>query len=474
MRIRGSAAAVLVAWAVPALAGAQAGAPPAGPAPLTLREAIAEALQRSPDLQPAHDAVTAAEIGRRQAASQFNLKVTPSFSTGSTAGLDRRQVAVTVTQELRTGTRVTVEADSTSAGSIRETGYAVSFSQPLLRGFGATATHGLTLSKRAMESSERSLADASQQMVVTVAEAYFAVLRQERLAQATAHSRDRALKLREASEKRAAVGLATKLDVLRAELLASQAEAALAVQVEALEASRDRLKVLLGRPLDDPLPVAAEAPDAGPVASLPGFEAPDGPIDELVAQALAARLDARESRDRIEDARRDTRIARWDLLPPVNLQVGYAGRGPGLLAGAVATPAAGGWHVGLTLTHALDRTTQEAALARASLGERAARRAANDTAQRIAADVRRAHRAWTRSAGTLGIHRQAVDVAERQLRLAELRYERGLADNFDVVDAENNLFSAQSALIGAEVERALAGLHLRRAMGTIDPAEYLR
>ncbi|MCC6990666.1 MAG: TolC family protein, partial [Acidobacteria bacterium] len=94
-------------------------------------------------------------------------------------------------------------------------------------------------------------------------------------------------------------------------------------------------------------------------------------------------------------------------------------------------------------------------------------------AVRAAADVRRAHRGWARSAETLAIHQRAVGLAEKQLRLAELRYERGLAGNFDVVDAENNLFQAQSALIGAEIERGLAALRLRRAAGALDPREFL-
>lgn len=97
-----------------------------------------------------------------------------------------------------------------------------------------------------------------------------------------------------------------------------------------------------------------------------------------------------------------------------------------------------------------------------------------DTERRVSEEVRRAHRAWTRTASTLGIQSKAVDLAERQLRLAQIRYERGVAGNFDVVDAEANLFEAQSAMIGAQVERALSWLTLTRLTGTLDPERFGR
>jgi outer membrane protein TolC len=88
-------------------------------------------------------------------------------------------------------------------------------------------------------------------------------------------------------------------------------------------------------------------------------------------------------------------------------------------------------------------------------------------------EVRRAYRAWTRTLSTTEIQSKAVVLAERQLRLAQIRYERGVAGNFDVIDAENNLIQAQSGLIGAQVERALAGLILQRVVGTLNAQAFL-
>ena len=48
-----------------------------------------------------------------------------------------------------------------------------------------------------------------------------------------------------------------------------------------------------------------------------------------------------------------------------------------------------------------------------------------------------------------------------------LRYQRGLAGNFDVVDAESNYVIARSALVSLLTSYAVARLELRRATGTL-------
>ena len=62
---------------------------------------------------------------------------------------------------------------------------------------------------------------------------------------------------------------------------------------------------------------------------------------------------------------------------------------------------------------------------------------------------------------------QAVDVAEKQRRLAVLRYQRGLASNFDVVDAESNFVVARSSLVSLLTSYAVSRLELQRVTGTL-------
>ena len=480
-----------------------------GDSGLRFRAVVAEALRSSPRLRGARDAYDRASIQKGLAESRFNLKITPFFSTGADRlGSDSSSFGVGFEKLLPTGTTVRFNANSFGFGlgdsSFRDTGYTFRVSHPIIQGFGPTTTSQLVDARRIVESAERGYEEAQQRLVLEVAQAYFSIVRQLRLVEASDVALERAVRLKTASEARMKVGLATQLDVLRAELLRSQAEASLSDRGAAMADALDQLKLLMGRPmssaiaisgadLDDFLePVSPPAapgsrdPESDPegMSLLAVFDDPtvatsstgssDDPVRRLVGSALASRIDVREAKARVADAERAASVATWSLFPDLRLNASYTQRGLGTDLAATYQQLFGGWRIGLTSAYSLDRSNEMAAFNSASLSARAAERALFDLRERVAAEVRRARRAIVRAEEGMKIQTQAVDVSDRQLRLAQLRYERGLAGNFDVVDAESNFFEAQSALISARVERALAGLALDLAMGTLDPQEFIR
>jgi len=106
------------------------------------------------------------------------------------------------------------------------------------------------------------------------------------------------------------------------------------------------------------------------------------------------------------------------------------------------------------------------AVANIQVGSR--ERAVERQSLEIEEEVRSAARELDRIRKSVELQRQAVEVTVQQRRLAVLRYERGLASNFDVVDAESSLVLARSALVGLLASHAVARLELKRAMGTLD------
>jgi outer membrane protein TolC len=58
--------------------------------------------------------------------------------------------------------------------------------------------------------------------------------------------------------------------------------------------------------------------------------------------------------------------------------------------------------------------------------------------------------------------------------VAQLRYERGLSNNLDVVAAEGNLLSAESRRIAALADLAIARLAFRATLGVLDPRRDMR
>jgi outer membrane protein TolC len=86
----------------------------------------------------------------------------------------------------------------------------------------------------------------------------------------------------------------------------------------------------------------------------------------------------------------------------------------------------------------------------------------------IESQVRAAVRELDRMRKSVELQKQGVDVARQQLRLATLRYQRGLTSNFDVVDAESSLVLARSALVGLLARYQVARVELLRVTGTLD------
>lgn len=438
---------------------------------LGLRAAIAEALAASPALQPAHDAVDMAAIQERLEQSTFGLKLAPALHVGTLPnGLRQQQAGLTASRRLLSGTDVSVSADWMQFGSgdalQRDAGVTFTAAQSVLQAFGPAPRARLTAARRASVSAARAVADARQQLVIRTADAYFTIVRGELLLDAARQAVVRAERLRAASDARARVGLATQLDVMRAELLAAQSEVALASAAEALERARDGLKVLLGRPIDSPIAVDINAvPDAvGP---------PPADLAVLQAAALERRLDVRESRDLVKDASRSATVAQWAAWPDLHVTMSYTRRGLGY-GPSIFNDWLDGWRAGITTSYGLQRDAAAAAGAVAAVNVRAAERETFEREQAAAAGVRVAHRAVVRTAGAIEIQRKAMAVAERQVRLAALRYERGLADNVDVIDAEMNLLHARTGLIGARVDHALARMALDRAAGLLNPDEYMK
>jgi outer membrane protein TolC len=166
-------------------------------------------------------------------------------------------------------------------------------------------------------------------------------------------------------------------------------------------------------------------------------------------------------------------VAQWNLLPQLNLDVSYTRRGLGSSSPDFTSPL-NGWRMGLSTTYSLSRSADTSAAAQAQVVVGGAERAVADAAAHAVADVRRVSRGLSRAASSIAMQTNALDLAQRQLELATFRYERGLADNLEVVDAQNNVLQAEAALLGAQIDRALAFLNLQHATGVLDPDRFLR
>jgi outer membrane protein len=266
--------------------------------------------------------------------------------------------------------------------------------------------------------------------------------------------------LLEASDARLKVGMASKLDVFRAELQAAQAREGMIRSQAALESALEQFRGILALPPDDPV-----EPEGVPLAMPQGADIE--PVQVLVERALENRLELKETRDRVRDARRAAALARQDMLPRIDVNLGVTQLGFGQSFGDVWSAGDRQLQFFLSASYPVRQTTQKANRAVSELQVRVRERGVQQLELEIEREVRQAARELDRIRKSVEVQEQAVDVAAKQRRLAVLRYQRGLASNFDVVDAENNFVAARSALVGLLTSYAVARLELRRSTGTL-------
>jgi outer membrane protein TolC len=253
----------------------------------------------------------------------------------------------------------------------------------------------------------------------------------------------------------------SKLDVYRAELQASQAQESMVRAEASLDSELERFRTLLGLSPSDPL-----QPE---VLALPEDIAADDiePVEVLTQRALENRLDLLETRDEVGDARRTASLAKQNLLPQLDLNLGVTQFGNGTTYGNAFHSADRRVNVYFSTSYALERSNESASKAVAELDVTSRERTLRQRQLDVESEVRSAVRELVRIRKSIELQRKGVEVAEQQRRLATLRYQRGLASNFDVVDAEGSLVVARSALVGLLTSYQVAKVDLLRVTGTL-------
>lgn len=274
-------------------------------------------------------------------------------------------------------------------------------------------------------------------LIADTANTYFEIVETEEqveLAEATARTRRESLRI---ARLRLDAGVTSALPYRQAETLLTQAEQQLAAERLALARLRNQLAVLVGGTVPEGLPqgltLAAQADGRRLAAGLP-------------SDLLLARPDIIAAEEQLRAARANIGAARAAFFPTISL-TGNAGFTSDSLAGLFDSGGFG-WSFGPTITLPIfDWGAREADLdlARALEVEQVANYDRTvQTAFREVADALAGRRYLAEQVETL---ERALAAQERIARIARLRYEEGVADYLEVLDAERNLFSAQQQLL---------------------------
>ena len=305
------------------------------------------------------------------------------------------------------------------------------------------------------------LAVAEQDLLLRVAERYFAVLaaradldfaRSEKAA--IAHQLAQA-------RRRFEVGLVAVTDVREAEARHDQAVAAEIAAANALDSAVEALAEITGETHRE----LADAPADLPLAR-PEPEA----MDAWVATATERNPELEAARRALEAAREEIRRQRAGHLPTLDLVASHAYEDLNFggiakvkrLDSTVALQLQVPIYAGGAVVSATREATERAAEARNRL-ELARRRTTRA--------VRDAYRGVLTAISRVEALRRAVVSAETALEATEAGFEAGTRTIVDVLNAQRDLHRARRDFARARYDYLLNGLRLRRAAGILSPAD---
>ena len=101
------------------------------------------------------------------------------------------------------------------------------------------------------------------------------------------------------------------------------------------------------------------------------------------------------------------------------------------------------------------------------------RRQSESLKRKIKREVRNAFDDLTAEARRQYLSTQKFELAKNALELAKIRYERGISDNLDILDAETAFSEAELDILRAKVTYNITAVRLAHALGILN-LEWLR
>ena len=473
---------------------------------VTLKEAIALALEHNPGIAAERLTPTLEREGVFQAQSQFDPAFKSELNYGRaeqpngsvlagavTSVTEDRYANFHLVKLLRTGTQFSIDFlndryDNNSAFNQLRPQYkpqlGVSLIQPLLRNFGWDFSY---LVVRAAEQNadassyqfEANLAD----FVERVVEAYWGVVSAREQVDVQKESKALADRTTQENEARVKVGLLPPVSILEAQADAAAREEQVIIAENNLAVARQNLAQLAYYSPDGTfVPRALEPTEDAEPEDVTADE------DRTLATALAERPEILASAHNVRVQQLNEKIAGNGLLPEVDAVGSYgwnglAGPGRCIQFGgqiSCASPFAGNagdayrnlpdfrsYAFGVQVQVPIANAAAESQYVQSRIRREQAELGHRDLLSRVTLDVRQSVSDLVAARKRIDSTRVASRLAEENLRNQEKRHEVGMATTKDLLDFQTRLTTARAAEVQATTDYAIAVAKWRRAEGTL-------
>lgn len=473
---------------------------------ITLEDCILRAIRGNIDLSIQIFNPKIAEASILQAQSAFS----PTFSIGSNWSENNRKsytildgasilssdyanINISLQKKFEPGTSITFTLGTNRSYSNSSfytynpsynSQYKLDIRQPLLKGFGNKInTYQIKVSSNNHQISLHQLKTSLINLIYNVEQAYWNLIFAMEDLKVKQQSLKLAKDLLEKNRLQVKVGTLPPMDVLAAEAEVASREGDVIVAEAGVKNAEDNLKQILNFDQKE------WEKELVPV-SKPGYEKREFKIDELINVALSNRAELKQAELDLINKELGVGYAKNQLLPSVDIvgtfySTGVSGDIPiydtpdpfnrkiiGKVKGSTIDSLDEAFKnryknyaVGLTISYPLFNSAEKANFVRAQLEAEQASLQLKNFQQKIVVETRNALREVETASKRVDAAKVARELAEKKLQAEEKKLAVGLSTNYQVLQFQRDLSTAQTAELRAIIDYKLALSKLERALG---------
>jgi outer membrane protein TolC len=403
--------------------------------PISLPQAIEQALQHNFDLASSRIQASLPEVQLAIEKSDFRWKVRPSFAVEQSSDEQSSTRAEgLISKQMTSGALFQVRAEwiGRQEGANDEE-VEVRLEQPLFQRFGKLdALRFVDAAEHRLKMARWSFQRETETMVMRVVRTYVDVLRQQSRLTQEIDAVARAADLVRLVSLRKQQGRANEVDLLEMKMVQQEAELRLKRTEEGLNQAKLDLSGLLGM-APEQLP---------PVEALFDTETPLPLIQEAEEMARENRVERLQAYAEYENARRKLKLQKREFYPDVRLITDYR---------PVSSQAEeGAWSVGLAAGQQLDQHTKRLEMNRESRNVEAALLKISAFELTLIREVRSAHRAYEVAVAEKALTEGKTRLAAERLRLSQALYPNRITA-VQLREAEEEDVQAKRATVEADL-----------------------
>lgn len=431
---------------------------------LTIETALSLALDSNRQLMNSHDSLVKARYQVDVSCTDFDLQAKPnadvgyvgggSVGTGGAYGL-----GIDFAKKFACGTTVNINPSVIKAHRLFRSNLNALITQPLLRGLGREFTFSnLRGAEFNLRSAIRSYYISQCQIISKTLSSLYELVKTQRSVVLSEESYTRVKKFYQAAKLKSKMGLSDPLDVYRAEIEMRQAEDALKASQERFQESEDAIRDLLALPMNIALIIDI------PIAYTP-YEIG---VEEAIDIALRNRIELEQANDQVFENARLSRLAKDKLWPELNLAINYSNCAQDqIFTESWRKRRESTWGIGFTTSTDFNPAAERILYEQSLLSIEMANRGVEQVIANLTFEVKRILRLLKRTYERIELQAKQMKTSEGELRLAQIKFDHGMGNNFDLIQAEKSLRSAQLNYWNALIDHIVGEYQLRATLGLL-------